>query len=134
MNRNSTPYFEKKIKVINVFGDPMENVEIVNLTTNQATITNANGVARVLGRSNDDVINFHHVSMDDAQFKLNELPQQVELVPHSLDEVFISDKPKKANLGWIPIVIGAGLLINQIFNSDKKTNTPGLKSPVQVTL
>lgn len=115
----------KTVTVTDLEGNLLPNAHVVNSSNGDATITDGNGKATITATSVDDIISISHVGGDVEQFSFGNLPENISIVPNSLDEVIITSSDKsQAWLGYLPLAIAGLLVIPSFFG----------KKPVKVKL
>lgn len=135
---NLNPFLpQKEVFIIDDFGQPVPFAEIMNLDNGNATITNNQGKATIVGYPGNRIL-ISHVAFVDEQFTFENLPNTINMEGEYLDEVVVENnpKPKAASFmffGVIALGIGAALYFNNKKGEGLKGSVPAV-SPVPVTL
>ena len=115
---------EKKIKVIDLQGRPLEGVHIITGNSRYNTITNQLGTAFIQHHGYED-ISFSYLGKETKTINIRDIQTDVVLDDsiEALDDVLIIAKPKTSNAGlWILGAIALGTFFMLKKNKPKKVN------------
>ncbi|SHJ45399.1 hypothetical protein [Aquimarina spongiae] len=116
----------KKVKVIDIQGNPLEGVHVISEVSNFATITNALGTAMVQYQGGENIM-FSHLGKETKVVPVNQITSDIILEDsiEALDDVIIISKPKpKTSSMWLwgLLVVGGILVMRNSQNQPKKVN------------
>lgn len=115
----------KKVKVIDVQGNPLVGVHVFIIGKNASTITDQSGIAMVQHTGNENIM-FSHLGKETRTININQINADIILQDsiEQLDDVIIVAKPKANNsaLWLIGLTVGALLLFGKKKKEPKKVN------------